>query len=138
MADIYDAHRGNLDAYIKGFTIAEGQTGFVALINEKIIGLEALSRPDAFRHAWPKLIKSYALDAIDMRMNSEDTSIRPLEKGGKGGFDYSYETITAWITTINPQDISIHKSPGLGDDLRWDEGETVGFILSYNDEAIHM
>lgn len=77
MADIYDNQRGNLDAYINGFTIADEQTGFVALINGRITGLEALSRPEAFRHAWPKLIRSYALDAIDMRTSAEDSAIPP-------------------------------------------------------------
>lgn len=137
MSSVYDDQRGNLDAYTKGFAITEGQTGFVALINGKIIGLEALSRPDAFRHAWPKLIKSYALDAIDMRMNNGDSHIPPLEKGDKGEAEHSSESITAWISSINPQDISTHKSPGLGDDLRWDEAGTVGFMLDYSNEVIH-
>lgn len=75
MADVYDNQKGNLDAYIKGFTIMDGQTGFAVLINGKIIGIEALSRPEAFKHAWPKLIKSYALDAIDMRLDNESSSI---------------------------------------------------------------
>lgn len=121
MADIYEHQRGNLDDYIKGFKITEGQTGFIALINGKITGLEALSRPRAFSQAWPKLIWSYALDAIDLRMNKENSPLHPLEKGGMGGFD-SPESIATWLTSINPQDLSIHKYPGLGNDLRWDVG----------------
>ncbi|MCC6543076.1 MAG: hypothetical protein IT392_01060 [Nitrospirae bacterium] len=136
MADIYEHQRGNLDDYIQGFKITEGQTGFIALINGKITGLEALSRPRAFSIAWPKLIRSYALDAIDMRMNEGSSMIPPLEKGGMGGFD-SPDSITSWLASINPRDLSIHKSPGLGDDIRWDEESNVGFILSYKDEAIH-
>ena len=61
------------------------QTGFIALINGKVTGLEALSRPTAFTKAWPKLVRSYALDAIDMRMTGENSSIPPLEKGGARG-----------------------------------------------------
>lgn len=37
--------RGNIGSYINGFSIADWQPGFVALINGKIIGLEALSLP---------------------------------------------------------------------------------------------
>ena len=51
MSDIYENLRGNLDAYINGFKIMDKQTGFIALINGKITGLEALSRPEAFRRA---------------------------------------------------------------------------------------
>ena len=58
MSDIYEILRGNLDT---------------------------LSRPTAFIQAWPKLIRSYALDAIYMRMTGESSSILPLEKGGQGG-----------------------------------------------------
>ena len=47
------------------------------------------------------------------------------------------DSITNWLASINPQDLSIHKSPGLGDDIRWDEGGTVGFKLDYKDEAVH-
>ncbi len=51
MADVYDNQRGNLDDFIKGFTIMEGQTGFIAPINGKMTGLEALSWPKAFSKA---------------------------------------------------------------------------------------
>ena len=132
MSDIYENLRGNLDAYINGFKILDRQAGFIALINGKITGLEALSRPEAFRQAWPKLIRSYALDAIDMRVDN----IPPLKKGGKGGFD-SPDSIANWLASINSQGLSIHKSPWLGDDIRWDDGGTVGCILNYQDEAVH-
>lgn len=69
-------------------------------------------------------------------MNDENSTIPPLEKGGMGGFD-SPDSITSWLASINPRDLSIHKSPGLGDDVRWDERGTVGFMLVYNNEAIH-
>ena len=137
MSDIYENLRGNLDAYINGFKIMGRQTGFIALINGKITGLEALSRPTAFRQAWPKLIRIYALDAIDMRMTEENASIiPPLEKGGMGGFD-SPDSIANWLSSINPQGLSIHKSQRLGDDIRWDEGGTVGFMLDYLYDAVH-
>lgn len=58
MSDIYENLRGNLDAYINGFKITDRQT-------------------------WPKLIRSYALDVIDMRVDN----IPPLKKGGKVGMD---------------------------------------------------
>lgn len=125
MADIYDNQKGNLESYINGFSIAEGQTGFVALINGNIIGLEALSLPEAFKQTWPKLIRSYALDAIDMRMDNN------------GKLSTDPNTLLPWLSTINPQNISFHKSPGLGNDIRWDETSTAGFVLDYNDEAVH-
>jgi len=59
-----------------------------------------------------------------------------LKKGGKGGFD-SPDSIANWLASINSQGLSIHKSPGLGDDIRWDDGGTVGCILNYQDEAVH-
>ena len=133
MADIYDNQKGNLESYINGFSIAEGQTGFVALINGNIIGLEALSLPEAFKQTWPKLIKSYALDAIDMRMDSNEklspdpntlppcggwqgggnmgaSIIPPLEKGGKGGFDFTADSITNYLSPITPPQKTSHST----------------------------
>lgn len=136
MSDIYENLRGNLDDYISGFKITDRQTGFIALINGKITGIEALSRPTAFKQAWPKLIRSYALDAIDMRTTEENASIFPPLERGEGGFD-SPGAIATWLASINPQHPSLHKSPGLGDDIRWDEGGTVGFMLDHQDEAVH-
>lgn len=125
MADVYDDQKRNLDAYIKGCTIADGQTGFVALINGKIIGLEVLSRSYAMQRAFPKFIRSYALDAIDMRMT--DSNSRTV----------STEDVTQWIFSIDPKNKSMNKSPGLGDDLRWDETGTVGCMFNYDKEIIH-
>ena len=45
MSDVYEKQKVNLEAYIKALSVEENQAGFTAVINGRIIGLEALSQP---------------------------------------------------------------------------------------------
>ena len=63
MNAIYDSMATSLDAYLDTFACAEGQAG-VAFAAGDMMGLDLMDHPHAFRTMFPKLIRSYALDAL--------------------------------------------------------------------------
>ena len=62
----------------------------------------------------------------------------PSPLAGEGRVGGISVAITTWLSSINPQIISLHKSPCLGNDIRWDDSGTAGFVSDYNDEAVNM
>ncbi|RUM90817.1 MAG: hypothetical protein DSZ23_01885, partial [Thermodesulfatator sp.] len=65
MAAIYRSKKDNLKAYIDKIKAVNEQTGAIFLINGKVAGLEAFGRHEILAKVFPKLVESYAVDAMD-------------------------------------------------------------------------
>ena len=65
MSSIFDTHQGSIDAHMKAFPRATGQCGAVFLIDRVPVGLELFDSEAIFTSLFPKVLRSYALDAID-------------------------------------------------------------------------
>ncbi|HON24100.1 MAG TPA: hypothetical protein PKV74_10025, partial [Syntrophales bacterium] len=83
-----------------------------------------LSRSEAFRVIYPKLIKSYIMDAI-------------LEKQGKAKAN-PLETAQAFMADILECQEQKYDSVGYGTDYRYEGGKIVGSALIHEDTVIHM
>jgi len=53
-----------LDGYLKSFCLVDGQQGLLVALGDKVAGVDLLSSPAAFARLFPKLVKSYAMDAL--------------------------------------------------------------------------
>lgn len=65
MSAIYERHASMLESYVRSFECQEGQCGAVFAISGQIVGLELFDYPEVLRRFFNKLIRSYALDALD-------------------------------------------------------------------------
>lgn len=65
MADVFETHRASLDDYVEAFEPGPEQTGAVFAIDGRIEGTEIFDSPQTLEEMLPKLIRSYAIDAIE-------------------------------------------------------------------------
>jgi hypothetical protein len=65
MYDIFQDHAKRIDDYVTAFTSQDEQVGAAFAINGQIIGVELLDCAPTWQKLLPKLVRSYALDAID-------------------------------------------------------------------------
>jgi ARG and Rhodanese-Phosphatase-superfamily-associated Protein domain len=65
MSAMYERHSSSLESYVRAFDTQEGQCGAVFAISGQIVGLEIFDYPEVLRRFFKKLIRSYALDALD-------------------------------------------------------------------------
>src|SRR4026208_2277162 len=63
MVSLRDATR--IDDYVGAFAAMDRQIGAVFTINGNIFGFDLFDSPGTFEKLLPKLVRSYALDAID-------------------------------------------------------------------------
>jgi hypothetical protein len=66
MEDIYEQKSGDLTGYLEAFTARAGQRGAVFVVNGYVAGVELFDSAAAFARCFPKLLSSYALDALDV------------------------------------------------------------------------
>ena len=64
-AALYETHRANLDDYLGAFSATDNQSGALFAINDEVVGLDLFDSPATLASLLPKLVQSYALDAID-------------------------------------------------------------------------
>ena len=65
MADAYESRVRELSAYVNAFRAEQGQRGAVVAVDGKPVGLELFDSTNAFARYLEKLVRSYALDAIE-------------------------------------------------------------------------
>jgi hypothetical protein len=163
MHDAYTMVSERLKKYLDSFEFIEGQNGLFAFIDGKIAGFDILSRTEAFKKLFPKLIKSYAMDAVraDMRDEKEQAQQNAYKTGHAAGSSGQSENIKDKRAgevinsgTRNRPKVSIEqakyfmdeikgcnenkfKSTGMGYDYRYVGQYAVGSALVCEDSVIH-
>jgi hypothetical protein len=123
MADIYEQSEASLEDFRRAHRARPGQTGAVFVVNGQIAGLELFDAPETFAELFPKLLDSYAMDAIETpgaaRARPTDHAREFLERVGSARVD-AYD--------------------GLGDgrDLRLEGERVVGGGLEADDWLVHL
>ena len=123
MACLYDDYQDQVDEYLKAVEAVDGQVGAVFAINGQIRGMELFDFATTFRKLMPKLIRSYALDAID-------------EQGGAAGT--KPPEIGDFLDAVSAADGSLHSAVGEGEDIRISAQRLAGGALSARERVIHL
>ncbi len=65
MSAIFERHAATTEEFVRAFPLAESQAGALFAIDGRIAGLDLFDRSATMQRVLPKLVRSYALDAID-------------------------------------------------------------------------
>ncbi len=124
MRDIYTARENDISDYLKQFTHLEGQKGVLVFINGKVTGMDYLSFEPAFKNLYPKLMKSYVIDAMLMKKNGEKNDLRKMAEN--------------FLNQAKECSEKKYKSVGKGWDHRYEGKELVGSALVSDEKVIHL
>jgi ARG and Rhodanese-Phosphatase-superfamily-associated Protein domain len=124
MSAMFDAHHASLEEFVAALTPVEGQVGAVFLVNGRAAGLELFDAPSTWRTLAPKLIRSYALDALDQGDN-------PVQSNAAA-------EATALIHGLMSSQASVFPAVGEGEDVRFDGAGAFGAALVTSEMAIHV
>jgi len=122
MKDVFEAKERDLNDYLGYFASEPDQRGLLVMINDAVAGLDLVSLDSAYRLLHPKLLKSYAMDAI------------LEEKKGGGG---SAELAQAFLKGVLACEEKKYDSIGHGWDYRFEGKKFVGSALVYKEAVIH-
>jgi hypothetical protein len=124
MRDVYENKKKDLDGYMKAFPYVPHQKGILVVINERVMGLDVLSREPVYEVLHPKLVKSYSMDAL----------LQKGEKAGNGLLDKA----KTFIEEAQRSKEEKFKSVGHGWDHRFEGKGMVGSALIHEEKVIHM
>jgi hypothetical protein len=136
MKDVYEAKRAALDDYLKSFHAVEGQKGMLAFLDGKAVGFDFVSRPVAFERLFPKLVKSYAMEAM---LAAENKGKDKAGRGAKTAVEApSADAARAFLAVAGACEEQRHESVGLGWYYRYSGKDVVGSALAVEDKVVHM
>lgn len=124
MKAVYEAKTQDLDEYLKAFSRVPEQKGVLVYLNGEPVGFDYLSRAKAFEILFPKLMKSYAMEAI---LNQKGEAGQP---GAPTPGDFLKEAAGC--------EEKKYPSPGLGSDFRYEGKSVVGSALTVDGHVVHM
>ena len=125
MADAYDSFENKLSDFLQAFALIEWQVGAVFAINGQILGLECFGCSDTFSRFFNKLVKSYALDALDNIKTQKEDSVPP-------------EKARHFIQSIVKSKKESHPSIGLGETVVSESRFVSGAALVEEDRVLHL
>jgi hypothetical protein len=120
--DIYQSQQERLSAWEQTFPYVPGAVGFIIGLGGQITGADLFDQPETAEALWPKLRRSYALDALEV------TASAPIEQ----------EQAEGLLARARGARYQVYPSLALGEDARF-EGEGVfGGGLLYEETPIHI
>jgi hypothetical protein len=136
MRDVFEAKGAVLEGYLKTFSLAEGQKGILVFVDGRPAGLDFVSRDAAFAALFPKLVKSYAMEAVLLTERRQ----RGRGKGdaAKAPVKPTADEARAFLKRAAASDEKKYESVGLGWSFRYAGPGIVGSALSFNDQVVHM
>ncbi|MBP7705684.1 MAG: hypothetical protein KA243_00395 [Candidatus Aminicenantes bacterium] len=136
MNDVYAAKGADLDGYLKAFQAGEAAKGVLVFIDGRPAGLDFLSRGPAFAALFPKLVKSYAMEAMLVaerrrhgrgRGDAAKTAAVPTEKEAR-----------AFLTSAAACEEKRYESVGMGWAYRYAGPGIVGSALAVDERVVHL
>ncbi|HEX6820174.1 MAG TPA: DUF6569 family protein [Ktedonobacterales bacterium] len=122
MHEIYESRSGSLDAYLGAFPYMAGACGFAVALGGQMAGADLFDQPATAQVLWPKLLRSYAMDALD---SLDGGSI------GREGARRLFERVRGVAAETYP-------SLALGEDVRFAGDGVVGGGLVYEETPVHI
>jgi hypothetical protein len=124
MSAIYESRRGDLKNYLAAIPTADSQLGAVYAIGDSIVGLELFDAHVIYRNVAPKLLMSYALDAME---ETETTTCIP-----------GPDNVQGFIDDVRSAQRQRFMAVGMGETVRLSGDTIVGAALEVGASCIHI
>jgi len=119
---VYEDYEGRLEKVNEELKAPQGCSGAVFVFGGKIAGMDLFDQSGTLEKLWPKLVRSYAIDAME----------EPGEPSKQ-----TRESVVSWLKAALTVKSEKFHSPGLGEDVRLQGENLVGSSLLVEDEPVH-
>jgi hypothetical protein len=121
------AFKDNAAGYFDHFKGLAGDNnnyvGAIVKIDNKVSNMDIFGEHDSFESLWPKLLKSYAQDAVDPDFTKSIPKI---------------STAQSFLNSLNNSDFDEIANPGIGNEFTIKTGNTAGSLLTYGNSVAHL
>lgn len=124
MSDIYVDRAAQLDTFVQAFRPVLAQRGAVVAIGGKVVGVELFDAASAFSRYLEKLVRAYALDAIERAPGEQPA---PTERDAR-----------AFLDLVGATHDERFKALGDGEDIRLSGRTIAGGALAARGRLVHL
>ena len=124
LQDMFEGYSKKLNQVLQDLSAPGECHGAAFAMNGKILGVDLFDRPATFTKLWPKLVKSYAMDALE-GANDDQKALEP-------------ESALAWTRSAQSAKLEWFDSPGVGQDVRIDGEMLIGAALVAGQQLVHL
>ena len=128
MADAYESRAAQVEAYVNAFRAAPRQHGAVVTIDGQPVGLELFDSAAAFSRYLAKLVRSYALDAIETADGLISAS----------GLAPSEAQVRRFLDRVSAAAGERFPALGEGEDIRLTGSAVAGGALAVDGRLVHL
>lgn len=121
--DIYESYQDRLEEYVAGLRLQPGQAGVAAFINGRFSCLDLFGQPATLQKLWDKLLRSYALEALELKGRGTAKRKPKLEPV---------------LQALREAEIREYPSVGKGTDIRLRGRGIVGAALVDEGSLLHL
>jgi hypothetical protein len=121
---MYEQNRPRLEDFVAAFTPVEGQVGALFAVNGSPWGIDLFDSPATLGKTLPKLVRSYALDAIDV---AAEQATPVLE-----------QEALRFVSDAMAARADRFPAVGLGEDLRLASPTLTGGALTVDGKVVHL
>lgn len=122
MSAAFERHALVLEEYVRAFSPQPDQSGVIFISGGATAGLDIFDHPATMRHLFPKLVRSYALDALDVVPGNGETKL----------------DAQSLLSLVSSAPTCTDRAVGLGKDVRIMGSTVSGGALWAQDRFIHI
>lgn len=130
---IYERFSHDLDEFVAGVKALPGQVGAAFVVDGRFAGLDLLGGPDLVPILLPKLVRSYALDALEEADGREPAAAPGPQVSGD-----IHVTVRSALDRTGGLTASRSRAVGHGEDLRFRDQDLVGAALIASGSLAHL
>jgi hypothetical protein len=127
----YVDHQRELEQAVHDLKPAKYCAGAAFAVGGRIAAADIFDRPATLCKLWPKLIRAYALDALEYH-STRAAGFNPA------GCAITPEAVQAWLSLAASARTTAFKSPALGEDIRFSGNAMHGAALWVDNRPIHV
>jgi hypothetical protein len=123
MAALFESRHDDIKDYLDAIPTSDGQIGAAYAIGETLLGIDVFDSDVTFRKLAPKLLASYALDAMEVEGTAESPDTR---------------AVNAFIQSARAAAHQPSTTVGIGEMIRLSAGDLVGAALQVDGCCVHL
>ena len=124
MDAMYDTYAGRLDDFVNGTSAADGQVGALFAIDGRVVGLDLFDHAETLKKLLPKIVRGYALDAIDVDVPK---TVSP-----------KFREVRSFLNDCAAAPAERFEADGEGEDLRLTGRNVTGAALVADGRIVHL
>jgi hypothetical protein len=120
----YVDYQDSLAAFLERLPVPRNALGVAFALRGKVAGADLFDKPATLVKLWPKLVRSYAIDALETDLSAARR--------------IAANDVRQWLRAVKRAKTQPFRSPGLGCDIRLEAEGLVGAALVVEDQPVHL